>query len=103
MTHNDFFFALSLLRGKRIQDVINKENQDCKEENFIASYLKEMKKRETTGKLTHLSSKNKCDQHRIRVYIPHLDGDSTINPVGNTIRLGIAKNQVMVEYEFEKS
>ncbi|KAK3762031.1 hypothetical protein RRG08_066165 [Elysia crispata] len=63
----DLFFHKKLINNfaeftefsrKRIQDVINNENQDCKEENFIASYLKEMKKREASGKLTHLSTDN---------------------------------------------
>lgn len=63
----DLFSFKKLLRNhdeflrfgeKLIQDVIKKENKDCNEDNFIASYIEEQKNREASGKLTHLNDGN---------------------------------------------
>ncbi|GFR77479.1 cytochrome P450 2U1 [Elysia marginata] len=52
------FNEFTAFSDKLIQDVINNENRDCNEDNFIASYLEEMEKRKTSGKPTHLSTDN---------------------------------------------
>ncbi|GFS02740.1 cytochrome P450 II f2-like protein II [Elysia marginata] len=48
----------STFTDKLVQGVMRRENQDCNEDNFIASYLEEQKKRESSGNPTHLTKKN---------------------------------------------
>lgn len=52
------FDKMTTFSGRLIDNVINNKNQDCNEDNFIASYLEEMEKRKTSGKSTHLSRLN---------------------------------------------
>lgn len=65
----DLFFHKRLLRNdekflaftkRMVEDVINEENTDCNEDNFIASYLEEMEQRKASGKPTNLSKINLC-------------------------------------------
>ncbi|GFR77484.1 cytochrome P450 2U1 [Elysia marginata] len=48
------FEEMTTFSEKLINDVIKRENTDCNEDNFIASYLEEMEKRQASGKPTHL-------------------------------------------------